>query len=565
MNSKQLLVDALAPALAEHLSADEILNLIEVPKDTSHGDLAFPVFQLARVFRKAPQQIAADLVEELETSNFSNVVAVGPYINVSLKREPVGATVVKEVLEAGDAYGNLNIGEGRNMTIDFSSPNIAKPMSMGHLRSTVIGNAIANIAAKVNYNPIRINHLGDWGTQFGKLIVAYKMWGDDAVIAADPVKELVKLYVDFHEVAEEKPELEEEARAAFKKLEDGDAEMIRLWTWFKDESLKEFNKVYDMLNISFDSFNGEAFYNDKMQPIIDELEAKGITTVNEGATIVDLEELNLPPALIKKSDGATLYVTRDLAAASYRKETYDFAKNIYVVGNEQSVHFKQLKAVLTKLGREWSEDMVHVPFGLITLDGKKLSTRKGKIVLLEEVLKEAVDLALEQITAKNPDLADKEAVAHQVGVGAVIFHDLKTERMNSFDFNLAEIVQFEGETGPYVQYTYARSKSIIRKYGKEISTDLTEAFGLTDDYSWEVVKKLMDYPRVVANAIERFEPSQVAKYAVQLAQLFNKYYGNTRILEDDAQLDARLALVKAMTVVLKNALGLLGIEAPEEM
>lgn len=565
MNSKQLLVDALAPALAEHLSADEILNLIEVPKDTSHGDLAFPVFQLARVFRKAPQQIAADLVEELDTSNFSNVVAVGPYINVSLKREPVGATVVKEVLEAGDAYGNLNIGEGRNMTIDFSSPNIAKPMSMGHLRSTVIGNAIANIAAKVNYNPIRINHLGDWGTQFGKLIVAYKMWGDDAVIAADPVKELVKLYVDFHEVAEEKPELEEEARAAFKKLEDGDAEMIRLWTWFKDESLKEFNKVYDMLNISFDSFNGEAFYNDKMQPIIDELEAKGITTVNEGATIVDLEELNLPPALIKKSDGATLYVTRDLAAASYRKETYDFAKNIYVVGNEQSVHFKQLKAVLTKLGREWSEDMVHVPFGLITLDGKKLSTRKGKIVLLEEVLKEAVDLALEQITAKNPDLANKEAVAHQVGVGAVIFHDLKTERMNSFDFNLAEIVQFEGETGPYVQYTYARSKSIIRKYGKEISTDVTEAFGLTDDYSWEVVKKLMDYPRVVANAIERFEPSQVAKYAVQLAQLFNKYYGNTRILEDDAQLDARLALVKAMTVVLKNALGLLGIEAPEEM
>lgn len=447
MNSKQLLVDALAPALAEHLSADEILNLIEVPKDTSHGDLAFPVFQLARVFRKAPQQIAADLVEELDTSNFSNVVAVGPYINVSLKREPVGARVVKEVLEAGDAYGNLNIGEGRNMTIDFSSPNIAKPMSMGHLRSTVIGNAIANIAAKVNYNPIRINHLGDWGTQFGKLIVAYKMWGDDAVIAADPVKELVKLYVDFHEVAEEKPELEEEARAAFKKLEDGDAEMIRLWTWFKDESLKEFNKVYDMLNISFDSFNGEAFYNDKMQPIIDELEAKGITTVNEGATIVDLEELNLPPALIKKSDGATLYVTRDLAAASYRKETYDFAKNIYVVGNEQSVHFKQLKAVLTKLGREWSEDMVHVPFGLITLDGKKLSTRKGKIVLLEEVLKEAVDLALEQITAKNPDLANKEAVAHQVGVGAVIFHDLKTERMNSFDFNLAEIVQFEGETG----------------------------------------------------------------------------------------------------------------------
>lgn len=566
MNTKQLFVDALAPALAEHLSADEIYNLIEVPKDTTHGDLAFPVFQLARVLRKAPAQIAADLVAELDQTHFAAVTAIGPYINVSLKRESVGAAIVSEVITKGSAFGQQDIGHGRNMTIDFSSPNIAKPMSMGHLRSTVIGNAIANIAAKVNYQPVRINHLGDWGTQFGKLIVAYKMWGDDDLIAADPVKELVKLYVDFHEVAEEKPELEVEARAAFKKLEDGDEEMIRLWTWFKDESLAEFAKVYKLLNISFDSFNGEAFYNDKMQPIIDELETKGITKVNEGATIVDLEDLNLPPALIKKSDGATLYVTRDLAAASYRKETYDFAKNVYVVGNEQSNHFKQLKAVLSKLGREWSDDMVHVPFGLITLDGKKLSTRKGKIVLLEEVLKEAVDLALEQITAKNPDLENKEEVAYQVGVGAVIFHDLKTERMNSFDFNLAEIVQFEGETGPYVQYTYARSQSIIRKYGKEISGDLTDAsFALTDDYSWEIVKKLIDYPRIVELAIERFEPSQVAKYAVSLAQLFNKYYGNTRILEDNAQLDARLALVKAMTIVLKDALNLLGLEAPEEM
>ena len=566
MNTKQLFVDALAPALAEHLSADEIYNLIEVPKDTTHGDLAFPVFQLARVLRKAPAQIAADLVAELDQTHFAAVTAIGPYINVSLKRESVGAAIVSEVITKGSAFGQQDIGHGRNMTIDFSSPNIAKPMSMGHLRSTVIGNAIANIAAKVNYQPVRINHLGDWGTQFGKLIVAYKMWGDDDLIAADPVKELVKLYVDFHEVAEEKPELEVEARAAFKKLEDGDEEMIRLWTWFKDESLAEFAKVYKLLNISFDSFNGEALYNDKMHPIIDELETKGITKVNEGATIVDLEDLNLPPALIKKSDGATLYVTRDLAAASYRKETYDFAKNVYVVGNEQSNHFKQLKAVLSKLGREWSDDMVHVPFGLITLDGKKLSTRKGKIVLLEEVLKEAVDLALEQITAKNPDLENKEEVAYQVGVGAVIFHDLKTERMNSFDFNLAEIVQFEGETGPYVQYTYARSQSIIRKYGKEISGDLTDAsFALTDDYSWEIVKKLIDYPRIVELAIERFEPSQVAKYAVSLAQLFNKYYGNTRILEDNAQLDARLALVKAMTIVLKDALNLLGLEAPEEM
>lgn len=562
MNNKLLFAIALEPALAENMAVEDIMNLIEVPKDSTHGDLAFPVFTLARIFRKAPQQIALDLVEAIDKTHFEKVEAVGPYINVSLKREPIGAQIVEKILGEGKDYGKLDLGNNENMTIDFSSPNIAKPMSMGHLRSTVIGNAIANIAAKVNYNPIRINHLGDWGTQFGKLIVAYKLWGNDDLIKTAPVKELVKLYVDFHEQAENQPELEDQARAAFKKLENGDTEMYKLWNWFKDESLKEFDKVYQMLDISFDSFNGEAFYNDKMQPIIDELEAKHLTIVNEGATIVDLEAENLPPALIKKSDGATLYITRDLAAANYRKDTYDFAKNIYVVGNEQSVHFKQLKLVLEKLGRDWSDDIIHVPFGLITLNGKKLSTRKGKSVLLEEVLNEAVELALDQITKKNPDLPNKEEVAHQVGVGAVVFHDLKTERMNSFDFNLADIVQFEGETGPYVQYTYARSMSILRKYGQEL--EVTD-FNLNDDYSWEIIRKLIDYPRVLTYAIERFEPSAVAKYAVQLAQLFNKYYGNTRILEEDDQLASRIALVKAMTIVLEDALGLLGIKAPDEM
>ena len=449
------------------------------------------------------------------------------------------------------------------MTIDMSSPNIAKPMSMGHLRSTVIGNSIANLAEKTGYNPIRINHLGDWGTQFGKLIVAYEKWGDEEQVRKDPINELVKLYVEFHERAEENPELEDEARAVFKRLEDGDQEMIELWTWFKDESLKEFQKVYDMLNIEFDSYKGEAFYNDKMQAVIDELESKNITKIDQGATIVDLEEENLPPALIKKSDGATLYVTRDLAAAIYRYNTYNFAKNVYVVGNEQSVHFKQLKAVLDKLGYEWYKDMTHVPFGLITLNGKKLSTRKGKIVLLEQVLNDAIALATEQINEKNPDLANKEEVAHQVGVGAVVFHDLKTDRMNNFDFNLKDIVQFEGETGPYVQYTYARSMSMIRKYDKDISKDTT--VNLNDEYSWEVIKKIADYSRIVENAIERFEPSLVAKYVIQLAQQFNKYYANVRILNDDDQLEARMALVKAVTIVIKDALNLLGVEAPEEM
>lgn len=563
MDNKLLFAEKLQQVLAEHLTVDEVKALIEIPKDSSMGDLAFPVFTLARVLRKAPPQIAQDIVAQMDTSAFQTVEAVGPYINIRLKRSATAFEIVKDVIEKGEQYGAVDLGKGATMTVDMSSPNIAKPMSMGHLRSTVIGNAIANIAKKTNYQPIRINHLGDWGTQFGKLIVAYKMWGDDKVIEADPVKELVKLYVDFHEAAETRPELEEQARAAFKALEDGDEEMIRLWTWFKDESLKEFNKVYDLLGITFDSYNGEAFYNDKMQPIIDELEEKGITTVDNGATIVKLDEEDLPPALIKKSDGATLYATRDLAAAQYRKDTYDFAKNVYVVGNEQSGHFKQLRAVLKRMGRDWAEDMIHVPFGLITLNGKKLSTRKGKIILLEVVLNDAINLAFQQINEKNPTLANKEAVAKEVGVGAVIFHDLKTDRMNSFDFKLEEIVQFEGETGPYVQYTYARAMSLMRKFGQAIDADVD--YQLEDDYSWEVAKKLLAYPQVVTQAMEKYEPSVIAKYAVQLAQLFNKYYGNTRLLDDDAQRPARMALVKATTIVIKDALNLLGIAAPEEM
>lgn len=563
MNQKQLVAETLFPALSQHMQKDQILQLIEVPKDPAMGDLAFPVFQLAKALRKAPPMIAQDLIGQIETQNFQSVEAVGPYLNFKLKRSLVADALVQQILDEGSSYGVSDIGHGQVMTVDMSSPNIAKPMSMGHLRSTVIGNALALLANKLNYQTIRINHLGDWGTQFGKLIVAYRLWGDDAVIEANPVQELVKLYVDFHEEADKNPDLDDQARAAFKALEDGDGEMIRLWTWFKDESLKEFTKVYDLLDIQFDSYNGEAFYNDKMQPIIDELEAKGITTIDQGATIVNLDDLDLPPALIKKSDGATLYVTRDLATAQYRKDTYDFAKNVYVVGNEQSVHFKQLKAVLAKMGRQWEEDMIHVPFGLITKDGKKLSTRKGKIVLLEEVLNEAIELAYAQIEAKNPNLENKEEVARQVGVGAVVFHDLKTDRMNSFDFNLNEIVQFEGETGPYVQYTHARAMSLLRKYGQPVTGPVE--FDQVNDYAWELIKKLQAYPQVLVSAMEKFEPSYVAKFVVQLAQLFNKYYGNTRILEEDSQLSNRMALVKVVALVLKDGLNLLGIQAPEEM
>ncbi|MBG9988333.1 arginine--tRNA ligase [Aerococcaceae bacterium DSM 111176] len=561
--SKEQFIKDLSTILTDNLTIEEITPLIETPKDPKMGDLAFPAFQLARVFRKAPQQIAADIAEQLPAENYESVEAVGPYVNIKLKRDAIGQSIIEDVLENPETYGSNNDGEGGNVPIDMSSPNIAKPMSMGHLRSTVIGNALANISKKSGYNPIRINYLGDWGTQFGKLIVAYKLWGNEETVRENPVTELVKLYVHFHEVAEDQPELEDQAREVFKRLEDGDEEMLELWQWFRDESLKEFQKIYDLLDISFDSFNGEAFFNDKMQPIIDELEEKDLTVLSEGATIVDLEDQDLPPALIKKSDGATLYVTRDLAAATYRFENYDFSQSIYVVGNEQRVHFEQLKAVLNKMGHEWANNIVHVPFGLITKDGKKLSTRKGQIVLLEDVLNEAIDLALKQIEAKNPDLATKETVARQVGVGAVIFHDLKNERMNSFDFNLEDIVQFEGETGPYVQYTFARAKSILRRGEYVRGTDFN--YDLTDDYSWELVKKIEQYGSVVRRAMRDYEPSVIAKYVIQLSQLFNKFYANVRILDEDDQLQSRLALVDAMTVVIKDALALLGLQAPEEM
>lgn len=563
MNQREIIAKELHAILYEHLSYEQVEALIEVPNNTEHGDLAFPVFTLAKAFRKAPNLIAEELVEQIDTTAFSQVASVGPYINFKLDRQKISDQIIKEVNQAGENYGSLDIGQEKNVTIDMSSPNIAKPMSMGHLRSTVIGNALSLILKKINYHTININHLGDWGTQFGKLIVAYQKWGDEAKVKADPVNELVKLYVEFHERAEEDPSLDDEGRAAFKRLEEHDPEMIQLWTWFKDESLKEFDKVYKMLNVHFDHYTGESFYNDKMDEIVDLLEEKGLSEIDQGSLIVRLDEYDLPPALIKKSDGATLYITRDLATAYYRHRTYHFDQSLYVVGNEQSNHFNQLKAVLEKMGNDWAQSMHHIPFGLITVGGKKLSTRKGKIILLEEVLNEAIRLASEQIEAKNPDLPNKEEVAHQVGVGAVVFHDLKNDRTNNFDFELEEVVQFEGETGPYVQYTHARIHSILSRYEQNI--DLTAALSLTDDYSWELVKKLQAYPSTIVRAAERYEPSIISKYVIQLAQLFNRYYANVRILNDDEELNARMALLNAVATVIKDGLSLLGVAAPERM
>lgn len=563
MNNKDLVAKAVYDAVKDDLTLEQVEQLLENPKSAEHGDVAFPAFSLAKVYRKAPQQIAADLAEKIDSANFEKTEVVGPYLNFFMNKELISKKVLQTVVKEKEHYGDSNIGNQGTVPIDMSSPNIAKPISMGHLRSTVIGNSIGFIMEKIGYQPIRINHLGDWGTQFGKLIVAYKKWGTEEAVKAEPINELLRLYVQFHEVAETEPELNEEARAWFKRLEEGDEEAIQLWQWFRDESMKEFNKIYDLLEVRFDSLNGEAFYNDKMDEIVKLLEEKHLLNEDKGAEIVDLSAYDLNPALIKKSDGATLYITRDLAAALYRKRTYDFKQSLYVVGNEQSYHFKQLKAVLKEMGFDWSDDMRHIPFGLITQGGKKLSTRKGKIVLLEEVLNEAIQSAKEQISEKNPDLENKDAVAKQVGVGAVIFHDLKNDRLNTFDFNLEEVVRFEGETGPYVQYTHARAVSLLEKAGFVPSE--TADYALNDDTSWEVVKLVQKYPETVLSAGEKYEPSVIAKHAIKLAQAFNKYYAHTKILADDEQKEARLALVYAVTVLLKEDLRLLGLHAPDKM
>ena len=562
MNNKELIASELAKVI-DSLDQDAILNLLEQPKSSDLGDIAFPAFSLAKVERKAPQAIAADIAEKIDQSAFEKVVATGPYVNFFLDKSKISDQVIKSVIEAGADYGQQDEGKGQNITIDLSSPNIAKPFSVGHLRSTVIGDALSNIFRKMGYNTIKINHLGDWGKQFGLLMVAYKKWGSKEAVEANPIDELLKLYVRINAEIENDPELDEEGRKWFKKLEDGDPEATELWQWFRDESLVEFNRIYKLLGVEFDSLNGEAFYNDKMDEGVQILEEKGLLKESKGASIVELDDVNLPPAMIKKSDGATLYITRDIATAIYRARTYNFVKNIYAVGQEQSNHFRQLKAVLKKMGFDWSDDMIHVDFGLVTKNRQKLSTRKGNIILLEPTLQEAISRAKAQIEEKNPELENKEEVAHAVGVGAVKFYDLKTDRRNGYDFDLEAMVSFEGETGPYVQYAYARIQSILRKANFTPSTDAT--YSLSDPESWEIIKLLQDFSRVVKRAAENYDPSLIAKYAINLAQAFNKYYAHTRILDESPERESRLALSYSTAVVLKEALRLLGVDAPEKM
>lgn len=556
---QEQIIKDLEQALEGQLNYGEIEELLEKPKYEHLGDIAFPCFSLAKKLRKSPQVIATEIAGKLQKNLYKDLQVVGGYINIFYAQEDAINRILNHILFEQENYGSKE-AVGEKVVIDFSSPNIAKPFSMGHLRSTVIGNALANIAEKNGFQAVRINHLGDWGTQFGKLIVAYKRWGDKETITASPIEELLKIYVKFHEEAEKHPELNDYARQAFKALEDQDEEAIQLWQWFREVSLEEFNKVYEQLDITFDYNHGEAFYNDKMESVLTELNEKNLLVESEGAYVVEVE--GMPPCLITKTDGATLYATRDLAAAKYRWQEYRPAKFFYVVGNEQSLHFNQVFAVIQKMGNKWSDRLMHVPFGMMLKDGKKMSTRKGKIVLLTDVLAETIEMAKKNIEQKNPSLENKEEVAEQVGVGAVIFNDLKNHRMNDIEFSIEQMLNFEGETGPYIQYTFARISSLLYKAQY---TPKKIDFQELGDTAWQAILQLEEFPKTVEEAYEQADPSLIAKYALRLARAYNKYYGQTKVLTEDNEKQQRLAFSFCVAAVLEEALRLLGIKAPKNM
>ncbi|SCZ77556.1 arginine--tRNA ligase [Acidaminobacter hydrogenoformans] len=563
---RKIIASHLAPHL-EIATEEEIAALIELPKYTDMGDFAFPCFRYAKALKKAPNLIAAELAEKVSGDPlYEKVEAASAYVNFTMDKAQLAEDVLKDVLELGDLYGSSTKGEGKTVIVEFSSTNIAKPFHMGHIRSTMIGNALYRIHKFLGYNTIGINHLGDYGTQFGKLIVAFKLWGDRATIEADPIPELLKIYVKFHDEAEVNPSLEDEARNWFKRLEDNDPEAYELWEWFRDISLKEFSRVYGMLDVHFDSYAGESFYSDKMPAVLEEMRQKSIMKVSDGAEIVDLEPYGMPPALITKKDGSTLYLTRDITAAIYRKNHYNFDKNVYVVGAPQKLHFQQWMKVVELMGYDWVKDCVHVEFGTVSLEEGSLSTRKGRVVFLEEVLKKAVEKTKEIIAEKNPNLEHKDEVAAQVGIGAVVFQELSNNRIKDYTFSLDKTLSFDGETGPYVQYTHARACSVLRKAAPELLKQPVDFSKLGDSATSEVVKLIRQFPEIVIDAGEKYEPSLITRYVVNLAQEFNRFYHDHPILSEDEVLStARLALVDATRQTIKNALFLISLKAPVKM
>ncbi len=542
-----------------------ITPIVEEPKDASLGDISIPIFELAKK-RNVPFDECKSEVETLLRAHFKELITdirlVRGFINIDVNKELVASHILMEITKLDNNYGTLSIGKDKTVVIDYSSPNIAKPFSVGHLRSTIIGHALGNLYEKCGYKVVRINHLGDWGTQFGKLIVAYQLWGDKNVIDQDPINELVKLYVKFNELEEHDPELTEKARHAFKELENGNEAYLKLWKWFKEESLKEFIRMYDRLGVYFDYYLGESFYTDKMDAVIKELEDKELLVFDDGAYVVLLDDL--VPALIKKSDGTSLYITRDLAALFYRKKTYDFNKILYVIGNEQALHIAQLKAVVKKMGYDFYDAIEHINFGLVLQDGKKMSTRKGRIVRLEEVLDEACLLAKTYIENKNPNLPNKEEVAEKVGVSAIIFNDLKNHRVHNIEFDLEKMLQFEGETGPYLQYTSVRINSILKQVASIHINVVNSLFNKS--HYFEVIRILDKFPLTLEKTVKENDPSILSKYLLSLATSFNKFYSLEKILVPDELIrNTNVLLSRCVKVVLDEGMRLLGMQVIDEM
>lgn len=564
---KKKICQYLSKVLVE-MSEEELMKAMEIPPEDKMGDLALPCFAMAKKMHKNPMQIAKELVEKLndqaEELGIEKVESVGAYCNIHLKRD----LFVKKCFESlqKEKYGVSQIGAGKTVCMDYSSPNIAKNFHVGHLRTTVIGNSLYKIYQKLGYNVVRINHLGDWGTQFGKLIVAYKLWSSEEQVKEKGIEELLRIYVKFNDESENNESLIVEAREWFVKMEQNDPEALKIWNWFKEISMVEFERIYDLLGISFDSYLGESFYRDKVPALVEKLKDMGLLVESQGAQVIDLEKYNMPPCLITKSDGGSIYHSRDIAAILYRKEQYNFEKCLYVTGLEQSLHFKQIFTAIEVMGYDWSEGLIHVPYGLVSLAGEKLSTRGGNIIYAEDILKEAIERAYNAIIDKNPSLADKEVTAKKVGVGAIIFHDLFNQRIKNVDFSWKEVLNFDGTTGPYAQYTYARAKSVLRKACKMVEIGEVDYMALTDDVSYNLIKVLVSYEDAVINAAEKNEPSIVARYVITLATAFNKFYHDCTILQaEEKEKKARLFLTDLVQKVLCEACGLLGMECPEEM
>ena len=548
----------------EVLTSEEISQLIEIPPKPEMGDFAFPCFRLAKSYHKAPPMIAQDLKESIGNQAFlSEIKVVGGYLNFYVDKAQYAQQIIDKYNNATD-YGCSDQGKDKTICIDYSSPNVAKNFHVGHLRTTIIGNSLYKIFSKLGYKVVRINHLGDWGTQFGKLIVAYKKWGSREAVEEKGIEELMDIYVKFHEEAEKDDSLNDEARAWFLKMEQGDEEALEIWQWFRDISLKEFMRVYNILGMEFDSFAGESFYRDKTADVIKRLTDDGLLKESQGAMIVPLDEYDMPPCIVAKKDGSSIYATRDLAAILYRKATYNFDRCLYVTGLEQKLHFAQVFKVIELMGNDYAKNLVHIPYGLVSLKSGKISSRKGNVIFAEDLLRESINKTTSIIEEKNPDIPDKEEVAKQVGIGAIIFNDLYNQRIKDVIFDWNKLLNFDGETGPYVQYTYARASSVLKKIGEV--PDTIDYTLLTDEASIGLLKEIERYPQVIKDAAERYEPSVIARYSIDLAHAFNKFYHECQInVEDETTKYTRTNVVKIARYIIKDALSLLGIQCPEQM